>query len=607
MTTQHNDCNEKECQSTVTPTDNYELFLPHITANIREKVHKEGQLTDGEFKAIVSRTFSDSVAQVMRDTQLYQKDIPVDVYENVNRYTIEAPTGFMVEDIIDVVPDEFEPVDYSIHCSEINLIGCCPSEDISNAFYVRVALVPMRGTCEFDSEFLNRHYEMILNLMLSKLLAMVERMWKSLEQSRLYYTLYERLMITERHKVMMRELVSTVTRNGVNYTRFLPTLASHIYKQEVGDNAERLTIAQFKQIIASTYKIAMTSVMRDTLLYRVQIPIDLYEGVKRYPIIPPDGYVVEDVVNLLDGEYTVPANSHDDMSITLTTCPDKDINKAFYVNAVLVPLHSGNITHFDEAFVDRYADIIMEKMLQHLYGLSSRVWFNAELADYHRRNYENMLRSVRSQDQINNSLNTDSDNDYTLFLKDFSIALYNQEDMDLSRSQFNQIIETTYRNAVSTFMRDSQLYRRYIPIDLYENVKRYELVPPDGYLINDVGQFEEHKTKIPKHTHDLQNIYLTCCPTADISEAFYVQVSLTPKRGVDVCKFDSDFIQTHYDVISMAMMWKLYAMRERYWYDPNMSVKCERDYWKTVHSARRRALNGGGKIKLKIRRLSDNA
>lgn len=197
---------------------------------------------------------------------------------------------------------------------------------------------------------------------------------------------------------------------------------------------------------------------------------------------------------------------------------------------------------------------------------------------------------------------------YELFLPAVAaaIAVKKKSDNQLTNPELKRVVGVTFRDAVIEFMKDSLLYRVEIPIDLYTDVKRYEFFAPDGYLIIDVVGFLAHNTKIPNNTHNNKQMTLVCCPTHDVEQAFFAEVALQPKRSTN-CKFDEDFLEEYYDVILANMFSRLAGMYQRQWRSLGSARAYRLDYVRLLNKAKRRALSGGDVIKIKTRRLTENA
>jgi len=197
---------------------------------------------------------------------------------------------------------------------------------------------------------------------------------------------------------------------------------------------------------------------------------------------------------------------------------------------------------------------------------------------------------------------------YEDFLQEVALHIAPKKDADEveTTKEIKIAVQTVYRSAVIEFMRDSELYRTEIPIDLYKDVQRYDLIPPEGYLVHGVISLKENKINIPKNCYDKKSLTLTCCPTKDIDEALYVEVSLIPKR-LEHCEFDSDFIQEHYDAILSNMLWRLARMQARTWGFTTKVDRLEKYYRHNVIKAKRNALTGGGLLTLHYEPMTSNA
>lgn len=201
---------------------------------------------------------------------------------------------------------------------------------------------------------------------------------------------------------------------------------------------------------------------------------------------------------------------------------------------------------------------------------------------------------------------------YELFLPAITAAVRTKEEQDknytqLTDSEFKSIVAITFRDSAIQFMKDSHLYRVELPIDLYEDVKRYDLVPPDGFRIESVTKVLDGKAKVPPHCTSLKDVMLTCCPKRDIPTAFYVEVALSPKRAAGKCQFDEDFVDEYYDAILANMYMRLSKQTARQWASLGATETYKRDYQNHTNDAKRRALAGGALIKMHFRRMSDGA
>lgn len=185
-------------------------------------------------------------------------------------------------------------------------------------------------------------------------------------------------------------------RRTVNYEVFLPVIAATIREKEKND--QQLTDSEFKAVVAVAFRDAVARFMKDTKLYRVEIPIDFWKGVRRYDIIAPEGYYVESAVSLRTGNTHLPANySMDDKELILNDCcPDRDIEKAVYVEAAIVPKLTMNPCEFDEEFINRHYEAILTAMEIRLFSMTNRTWGNPSMVSYKETEYRHQRnRAVR--------------------------------------------------------------------------------------------------------------------------------------------------------------------------------------------------------------------
>lgn len=175
----------------------------------------------------------------------------------------------------------------------------------------------------------------------------------------------------------------------------------------------------------------------------------------------------------------------------------------------------------------------------------------------------------------------------------------------LNEGEFKQLVAVTFRDSIIEFMKDSLLYTVDIPIDVYKDVDTYDIIPPTGYVIEDVKSFLTNKVNIPKYILNGHSLILSCKPTKDIYSAFYIRLAVSPKRSSGICEFDEDFIEQYYDVILCNMKMKFADMTVRNWRSFGSVDRHRRDYNNKLNKVRRQSLNSGGLLKLKSRRLSN--
>ncbi len=204
--------------------------------------------------------------------------------------------------------------------------------------------------------------------------------------------------------------------------------------------------------------------------------------------------------------------------------------------------------------------------------------------------------------------------DYTLFLPLVAaLVREKKEDKDtqLTDAEFKAMVAILYRDAVIEFAKDSELFRVDIPIDIYAGVRRYEIIPPEGYFIQSIIRLRTGRRNVPKnYIYDDNAIVFdnSCCPKCDVDEAFFAEVSIVPRITDNKCLFDADFVNRYYDIIALGIQKRLYAMMNRSWFNGQMSALREQQYREAVDRAIADKHRSGGPsrtVKLRYRRISD--
>ena len=174
----------------------------------------------------------------------------------------------------------------------------------------------------------------------------------------------------------------------IDYKLFLPAIAAAV-REKYEDKDTQLTDAEFEAMVSILYRDSVIEFMKDSKMYRIEIPIDIYAGVRYYPIVPPDGYYVESAIRLRAGNRkTPPAYLLDerDLIIDEPCCPDCDVDNAFYVEVAIVPNITDNTCKFDAHFVNKYYNAILLAMERRLFAMN-REWKDIKLSDMRGREY----------------------------------------------------------------------------------------------------------------------------------------------------------------------------------------------------------------------------
>ena len=186
-------------------------------------------------------------------------------------------------------------------------------------------------------------------------------------------------------------------KQQVDFTVFLPAIVAAV-REKKEDKDTQLTDAEFKAMVALLFRDAVIEFMKDTKLLRVELPVDIYTGVRRYDIIPPDGYYVESAIRLRTGRRNIPKSyvlDEHELILDESCCPNCDVDGAFYVEAAIVPMITEGHCAFDADFVNRYYDAILAGMEKRLYA-KNRSWFNPQLATLRETQYRQFRnRAIR--------------------------------------------------------------------------------------------------------------------------------------------------------------------------------------------------------------------
>jgi len=180
-------------------------------------------------------------------------------------------------------------------------------------------------------------------------------------------------------------MIKPVKKAG--YEFFLPALTASLRRKK--KSTHQLGDAEFRAVIALVFRDTVIKFIKESKLYRIQIPIDIFAGVDRYDIFPPDGWYSEAATRLLTGRAKIPKTYQltADELLFKKCCPGKDVNRALYVEIAIVPLRSADICEFDVRFLEKYYDVILAGMKWELASMSGREWHSLGSVQYLRSQY----------------------------------------------------------------------------------------------------------------------------------------------------------------------------------------------------------------------------
>ena len=193
----------------------------------------------------------------------------------------------------------------------------------------------------------------------------------------------------------------TICESTTDYKPFLPSMAANFLGKKDKDTLE--SNSEFEAIVSQVFVDAVAQFMKDSKLYKVEVPIDLYAGVNRYDVPVPPGFTVTQVDELIAGKSSIPTNRFDKKNIWLNCCPTKDIERAFYAELSLKPNRIGGPCEFDQDFVNCHYDTIETLMMAKMSDMGERTWKAKTSADVHYRAYRKMLQSDIHDDTVGGS------------------------------------------------------------------------------------------------------------------------------------------------------------------------------------------------------------
>jgi len=181
---------------------NYEPFLQQIVAGIQPKEKTTASLSESEIRAAVANAFKEAVTRVADDTEGYTVTAPVHVYEGVKDYPIEVPKGFSTRAVNKITENHLSWHKAAYIEDDIVRLPCCATNTVNNAYTLELAVVPdpVSDVCEFDTDFVNEYFHVILAYMRYTLSMQAARQWSSLGHADRLYNMYKKLVKQRKNK-----------------------------------------------------------------------------------------------------------------------------------------------------------------------------------------------------------------------------------------------------------------------------------------------------------------------------------------------------------------------------------------------------------------------
>ena len=379
------------------------------------------------------------------------------------------------------------------------------------------------------------------------------------------------------------------------YTRFLPAIVGTVFTKERSDTT--LEEQETNALVSAAFQTAIITLAKDSKTIIKQIPLSLIEGIKYYPLQPPQGYFIYEITGVLENKLKLPVDAKVGKKyIILPECPTKSVSNAYFVNVAVIP--SKDICELDDEYCTYHYDTILANMLCQLTAQVSMKWFNIDLSRGYLGDYNRRLLDDRREDFkdiipdgiigriISNILPEIAFNGDSKLVKSFDII---------------RAVTMAIYDSIKDVAHDTELYTFDIPVTLYSNSKFYPVEAPKGFELKRIKELLANTHRVPTGTTTNEGVItLKCCPTKDAPNAIYATIAVIPKFGN--CDIDESFIEKHYELIIAATRIRIAQQLARQWGNPQAYRAMKIDYEKRLKKANRDKI---GIIKLKRGRISD--
>lgn len=175
----------------------------------------------------------------------------------------------------------------------------------------------------------------------------------------------------------------------------------------------------------------------------------------------------------------------------------------------------------------------------------------------------------------------------------------------LSEGEIRAAVSLAYKEAIHTVAKDTGGYSLSLPIHLYEGLKHYPLEVPAGFRLTKVVRVFENGAHFPKGAYfDDEVLYLPCCASKTINNAYTVRASVVPDPISSVCEFDDVFVNEYFQSILLHMRYTLSMQTARQWQSLGLADRLELMYRRSVKKHRNAAIKGV--ITVRSERLTAN-
>ena len=327
----------------------YTAFLPDVTGIIVPVDRTPSSLENGEIKALVRVAFLSTIRKFATDTRTLRKHIQVSLFRDVVFYPLTGPKNYLIHEIESIAEVKAKaPLGTTIGRNTITLKDC-PPEDVNNAWNVEVSVIPGLAVCEVEDDYCARYFEAILNGIIYRLTG---------HKSQTYFdaNLHDRALGRYNEEVRQAE------RESVNYLAdttgvgiFLPSVMTAL---TLTKTPHRLRERELMAMVTVAFKTAVTEFMRLTDLYTHEIHINVFKETPYYPLTPPDGFTIKQVVELHSNNMAVPKDVKITIdALTFACCPIRNQPAALVAEVSLLPSEDSCV--FDSKFLVRHKAAIL--------------------------------------------------------------------------------------------------------------------------------------------------------------------------------------------------------------------------------------------------------
>ena len=366
----------------------YKTFLPDVVGLMFQKDVTQTSLTEREVKGLVAVAFRSTINKFARDTRTLRQRIPIHAFGNSRYYVVEPEDGFYLHEIEHIYENNLSfPAGTIVNHKSIQLAQC-PDEDMDNAWFAEISVIPGPDACSLDNEYCYRHYEAILQGIVHRIASQKAREYFDQDLSDRALSIYNREV-----RVAEREQMNLLGADR-GPSKFFPAILNGLIDET---RAVNIRNHELMSIVTTAYRDTIIDTANQNLLLHREVYISLYKGTKYYPINAGSDVTITKVVSVLGVNVAVPEGIWiDDIAITLPCCVTKDIDNAFVVKVAVTPKRT--VCSFDEDYVDKYYETILAGIRYRLAIQGGPEWASLGRYQLLKQEYAKRLSNDRRMD-----------------------------------------------------------------------------------------------------------------------------------------------------------------------------------------------------------------